>query len=437
MNQIDIVTKVLQTVKDKGADAAEVSYGEGRGIAISCRQGEPDTIENNHDKSLSLTVYIGQSKGSASTAVVNEDSIELTIDKALAIARLTAADEANGLADQSLLATEFKELKTHYDNPFDPDKLMAYALQATEGARAYAAELGRDIVVDEAQVEVGDGYGIYANSDGFIGEDRGSNSSASVVTIAEENGQMEREYWWDAVRDYRQLMAADELGAKAAARSFAQLGSRQVKSQQVPVLFEAAMAKSLIGHLLSAISGSALYQEASFLKDDLHKQLFPDWFHIAEDPFIEGGFGSRNFDSSGIRTVPRQLIDAGVLNGFMLSNYSARRLGLTPTGHGGGAHNLTVQAPMADDLIKEMDRGLLVTSLMGQGVNTVTGDYSRGVSGFWVEDGAIAFPVSEMTIAGHLKDLYKNLRAVGSDLDQRSKIQTGAWLIDSMTLAGD
>ncbi|MFV0544501.1 MAG: TldD/PmbA family protein [Marinicella pacifica] len=437
MKQTDIVTKVLETVKHKGADAAEISYAEGSGISVSCRQGEVDTIENNNDKSLSLTVYKNGAKGSASTAVVNEDSIALTIEKALAIAALTAPDEAAGLADKDLLATEFKDLQTAYDNPYDPDTLIKYALAATEGARAEAADKQADVVVDEANVEVGDGYAIYATSDGFIGEKRGSNASASVVAIAKEHGEMEREYWWDAVRDYGQLMDAEIMGAKATGRSVAQLGSRQVKSQQVPVLFDPAMSKTLIGHMLSAISGSALYQEASFLKDDLNTQLFPEWFSIQEDPFIPGGFGSRNFDSNGIATKPRTLIDHGVLKGFMLSLYSARRLNSQPTGHGGGAHNLMVEAPTTADLVKDMDRGFLVTSLMGQGVNTVTGDYSRGASGFWVEDGQIAFPISEMTIAGHLKDMFKNLRAVGADIDRRSKIHTGAWLVDGMTIAGD
>ncbi len=437
MNQTDIVTKVLETVKHKGADAAEISYAEGRGISVSCRQGEVDTIENNQDKSLSLTVYKNGAKGTASTAVVNDDSIALTIDKALAIAALTAPDEAAGLADKDLLATDFKDLQTAFDNPYDPDTLIRYALRATEGARAHAADRQADVVVDEANVEVGDGYAIYANSNGFVGEKHGSNCSASVVAIAKKNGEMEREYWWDAVRDYQHLMDPELMGAKASGRSIAQLGSRQVKSQQVPVLFDPAMAKTLIGHMLSAISGSALYQEASFLKDDLNKQLFPDWFNISEDPFIPGGFGSRNFDSNGIATKPRTLIDEGVLTGFMLSLYSARRLKTQPTGHGGGAHNLTVNAPTIDDLVKEMERGFLVTSLMGQGVNTVTGDYSRGASGFWVEDGAIAFPISEMTIAGHLKDMFKQLRAVGADVDQRSKVHTGAWLVDGMTIAGD
>lgn len=437
MKQTDIVTKVLETVKHKGADAAEISYAEGSGISVSCRQGEVDTIENNNDKSLSLTVYKNGAKGSASTAVVNEDSIALTIEKALAIAALTAPDEAAGLADKDLLATEFKDLQTANDNPYDPDTLIKYALAATEGARAEAADKQADVMVDEANVEVGDGYAIYATSEGFIGEKRGSNVSASVVAIAKEHGEMEREYWWDAVRDYGQLMDAEIMGAKAAGRSVAQLGSRQVKSQQVPVLFDPAMSKTLIGHMLSAISGSALYQEASFLKDDLNTQLFPEWFSIQEDPFIPGGFGSRNFDSNGIATKPRTLIDHGVLKGFMLSLYSARRLNSQPTGHGGGAHNLMVEAATTADLVKDMDRGFLVTSLMGQGVNTVTGDYSRGASGFWVEDGQIAFPISEMTIAGHLKDMFKNLRAVGADIDRRSKIHTGAWLVDGMTIAGD
>ncbi|MEZ5470852.1 MAG: metalloprotease PmbA [Marinicella sp.] len=434
-----LVEKVLDQLKRRGATQAEVIYSEGTGVSVSCRKGEVDTIENNQDCSLVLTVYKNQAKGSASTAVVDEASVELTMEKALAIASLTEPDEAAGLADKSLLATEFRELGIYYKNNKSADELVDMALAAEQGALDYAAKVAQAITVDESNVEMGEGFSIYANSQGFVGEKQGSNASASVVAIAEQDGMMEREYWWDASRDINQMASMADIGKQAAIRTLERLGSKKIKSTKAPILFDPSCAKSLIGHMLSAISGSALYQEASFLKDYLQRQLFPDWLSIMENPFLPGGFASRNFDGNGVQTRERALIQAGVLNGFLLSVYSARRLGMQTTGNAGGAHNLLVESSQVakQDLLQQLDTGLLVTSLMGQGVNTVTGDYSRGASGFWVEKGEIQFPVSELTIAGQLKDMYRSVVAIGDDVDRRSKIQTGSWLIESMTIAGD
>ncbi len=434
-----IIEKVLAELKNKGATEAEVVYSEGSGVSVSCRQGEIDTIENNEDKSLVVTAYKNQAKGSASTAVIDDVNVQLTVDKALAIANLTEADEAAGLADKDLLATEFKDLETYFDNTRTSDELVDMALDANQGAMDYAQSINQEVTVDEANVQVGEGYSIYANSKGFLGEKRGSNVSASVVTIAEQNGLMEREYWWDVERNIERFPALDEIGRTAAQRTLQRLGSKKVKSTKAPVLFDPSTAKSLIGHFLSAISGSALYQEASFLKDDLNQTILPEWFSLEEDPFVLSGFASRNFDSNGVQTKQRHIVESGVLKGFVLSVYSARRLGMQSTGNAGGTHNLRVQSSQGVDanLIKTMNKGLYVTSLMGQGVNSVTGDYSRGASGFWVEDGEIQFPVSELTIAGNLKDMFKALVSVGADIDLRSKIHTGSWLIEEMTIAGD
>lgn len=439
MSSTEFVENVLKKIAGKGATQAEVVLSKGKGVSVSCRKGEVDTIENNQDQSLVITVYKNQAKGSASTAVVDDANIELTIDKALAIASLTESDEAAGLADKALLATEFKDLEIYYDNQKTADELVEMALQAEQGALDFAQSENQTITVDESNVQLGEGHSVYGNSHGFIGEKRGSNASASVVAIAEQGGVMEREYWWDAERNIELFPSMDAIGSMAAQRTLARLGSRKVKSTKAPVLFDPSCAKSLLGHMLSAISGSALYQEASFLKDDLHKQLFPTWFNLYEDPFLKSGFASRNFDGNGVQTQQRELIKDGVLNGFLLSVYSARRLGMQTTGNAGGAHNLIVQSQgdFVDDLLKQLGTGLLVTSLMGQGVNTVTGDYSRGASGFWVENGEIQFPVSELTIAGHLKDMFQSLLAVGDDMDRRSKIHTGSWLIEEMTIAGD
>lgn len=434
-----IIEQVLAQLAKKGATDAEVVYSSGSGVSVSCREGELDTIENNQDQSLIVTAYKNLAKGSASTAVVDQANIDLTIDKALAIASLTEEDEAAGLANTSLLCHEFKDLQTYYQNTKSTDELVDMALEASQGAVDFAKASGAELTVDEANVQLGEGMSIYANSQGFYGEKKGSNASASVVAIAEQNGLMEREYWWDAARDVEKFPALENIGKLAAMRTLERLGSKKVKSTKAPVLFDPSMAKSLIGHMLSAISGSALYQEASFLKNDLNQAIFPEWFSLYENPFLLGGFASRNFDSNGVQTRQRNIIDKGVLMGFLLSVYSARRLGLQTTGNAGGAHNLLVQSNQAADanLIKTMNRGLYVTSLMGQGVNAVTGDYSRGASGFWVENGEIQYPVSELTIAGHLKDMYKSLVAVGDDVDQRSKIFTGSWLIEEMTIAGD
>ncbi len=434
-----IIEQVLDKLTRQGATQAEVVLSEGSGISVSCREGAVDTIETNHDKSLIVTVYKNQAKGSASTAVVDQENIDLTIEKALAIASLTEADSAAGLAEKELLATEFKDLQTFYDNKKTADELVEMALLANQGAVDFAQESGQSIAVDEANVQLGDGHTTYANTHGFMGINKGSNASVSVVAIAEKSGIMEREYWWESVRDINRFPELDQVGKRAAARTLQRLDAKKIKSTKAPVLFDPSTAKSLIGHMLSAISGSALYQEASFLKDDLHQTIFPEWFSLYENPFLTSGFASRNFDSNGVQTRQRQLIDQGVLSGFLLSAYSARRLGMQSTGNAGGAHNLLVQAPEQShaELLKTMDKGLYVTSLMGQGVNAVTGDYSRGAAGFWVENGEIQFPVNELTIAGHLKDMFASLVAVGSDVDTRSKTHTGSWLIGEMTIAGD
>jgi len=435
-NTTQIVTDILDTVKKKGASDAEVVYSHGKGLSISVRNGDVDTIENSEDLSLVLTVYNGKSKGSASTAVLDKQSIDLTIEKALEIAKLTQADEYAGIAEVELLANsdDFKDLSTYHPREVTPDVLIEMA----KTAEAAALETS-GIVVDEAGVSMGEGESTYANSNGFIGHKQGTNSSMSVVAIAELNGQMERDYWWDAVRDFNQMMDANDLGKKAASRTIERIGAKKIKSTKAPVLFDPSLSQGLVGHMLSAISGSSLYQEASFLKDDLNKQIFPDWFEINENPFAKGGFASRNFDSNGVATKQRDIIESGVLKGFLLSVYSARRLGLTTTGNAGGAHNLFVKSTdiSFDAALKQMDRGLYVTSVMGQGINTVNGDYSRGASGFWVENGEIQFPVNELTIASNLKDMYKNVVLVANDIDKRSKIHTGSWLIDEMTIAGD
>ncbi len=434
-----IVADVLETVKRSGAFQAEVAYAEGSGLSVSTRRGQVDTVEHNDDRSLSVTVYLnnnpgdGLSKGSASTAILNPDAIALTIDKAMAIAALTEPDPCMGLAEESLLASEFRELGTWQPQSATAQDLIERALEAEAAASAAGA------TVDQSAVQLGESFSVYGNSHGFLAHHTGSNASASVVALAEQDGGMERDYWWDATRQINALLPAQEIGQKAARRTRQRLGARKVASGAYPVLFEAPVAKTLVGHLLQAISGSALYQDASFLKGALGEPIFPQWLTIQEDPFLPGGFASRNYDADGVQTRARSLIESGVLAGYLLSSYAARRLGLETTGNAGGSHNVLVQPNAGDlsDLLQQMGTGLLITEVMGQGINLVTGDYSRGASGFWVENGQTQYPVSEITVAGNLKDLYASLQAVGSDVDKRSKIQTGSWLFDRMAVAGE
>jgi PmbA protein len=435
-NTEQIVTEILATVKQKGATEAEVVYSQGSGLSVSVRNGDVDTIENSKDSSLILSVFKGKARGAASTATLDKDSINLTIQKALAIASLTQEDEYAGIAEKELLANvaDFKDLSVYHPHDLTTDVLIDMAKEAEQGALETAG-----IVVDEADVSTGESSVVYANSNGFIGSKKGSNSSMSVVAIAEKDGQMERDFWWDASRDIHKLMSAKNIGKKAAQKTIAMIGAQKLSSTKAPVLFDASLAQGLVSHMLAAISGGNLYKGTSFLKDDLNEQIFPTWFEINEDPFVKGGFASKNFDSNGVATKQRMLIESGVLKGFILSVYSARRLAMQTTGNAGGVHNLFVKSSDTSfaAALKKLDKGLYVTSVMGQGVNEVNGDYSRGASGFWVENGEIQFPVSELTIASNLKDMYKNLVLVAADVDKRNKIQTGSWLIEEMTIAGN
>ncbi len=434
-----IVADVLKTVKRRGAFQAEAVYAEGSGLSVSTRHSHVDTVEHNEDRSLSVTVYVRQgetgalSKGSASTAVLDTASIALTIDKALTIARLTETDPHAGLAEAELMATDFRRLDTWRQQSVCTDALVQRALAAESAA------LAEGVRVDQSDAQAGESFSVYANSHGFLAHQRSSTASASVVALVQDESGMERDYWWDASRHLDGLDVPADLGRVAAQRASRRLGARKLPSGNYPVLFEAPVAKSLVSHFLQAISGAALYQEASFLKDALEKTIFPRWLTVREDPFVPGGFASRNFDNDGVQTRPRELVSGGILRGFLLSAYAARRLGMAATGNAGGSHNIQVAANAGNltELLQAMDRGVLVTELMGQGINLVTGDYSRGASGFWIENGRIQHPVHEITVAGNLRDMFQRVQAVGSDTDTRSKIATGSWLLDGMAVSGN
>lgn len=417
-----------------GADACEVSASMNCGLEVSVRHGEVETLEHSRDRGLEISVYINNSKGQASSGDLRPESIRNCVQKAIDIARFTQADKCNGLAPKDRLATEFPDLDLWHPQPLDAQATTERAL-ACEAAGLEHADISNS---DGASASAAFALNVYANSDGFIGRRDGTRYSQSCVLIAGKGDSMQRDYWYDSRRAFADLQSAADTGREAARRTAARLGARNVPTREVPVLFSPEVARGIIGHMVAAVSGGALYRNASFLKDCAGQQLFRRWLKMSERPFIRRGAGSAAFDSEGVATRERDLVSEGVLTGYVLGSYSARRLGLETTGNGGGVHNLLVEpgAHTAAELLQQMGTGLLVTEVMGQGVSIVTGDYSRGAGGFWVENGEIQHPVDEVTIAGNLRDMFLNIEAVGNDVDDRSNIQCGSMLIGKMMLAG-
>ncbi len=430
-----LVSDIMDEARQQGATACEVGASSDAGLSATVRMGEVDTVEFNQDQGFGITVYFGQRKGSASTSDTTPEAIRDTVRAACDIARYTSEDPCAGLADADQMATVFPELDLYHPWGITAEQAIALAGECEAAARNYSPLITNS---DGASVNSHQGCRVYGNSHGFIGAHRSSRQSVSCVVIGQKDGEMQRDYWYTVARRADLLDNVIEVGEKAAERTVSQLGSRKVPTGQVPVLFAADLAGSYVGHLMGAISGGAVYRESTFLLDSLGKQIFPEWVNIYERPHLKGAMGSVAYDGDGLQTRDQSFITDGKLATYMLSTYSARKLGMTSTANAGGAHNLFLDSNAGDlpSLIKEMDRGLLVTSLIGQGINMVTGDYSRGASGFWVENGEIQFPVSEITIAGNLKDMFMNLRAVGNDIDRRSNIQTGSLLVDDMMVAG-
>ncbi len=425
---------VIRRARAAGASQAEVAASTETGLSVNVRLGEVETVEHTRDRGFGLTVYFGQRKGTASTADLNEDSIQATIDQACAIARFTEEDPAAGLADPSLMATEFPDLDSWHPWTIDTPQAIELGQRIEAAGRAHQGITNSD----GATVQAGHSLSVYANSHGFVGRERGTRHSLSVSLIAEDGNGMQRDYWYDSARAPGDLMDAQALGDKAAERTLARLDARSLSTRQCPVLFAPEMARGLIGHLVSAVSGGALYRQASFLLDHAGRQIMPSWMNIVERPRMPRGQASAAFDGEGVATAERPLIENGVLARYILGSYSARKLGLSTTGNAGGIHNLVV-APGQDDfagMLKRMGTGLLVTEVMGQGVSTITGDYSRGAAGFWVENGEIAYPVEEITIAANLREMFAGIVAVGADVDRRSHILTGSILLERMTVAG-
>lgn len=427
----DVIARCLRG----GASQAEVGVSASQGLAVTVRNDEVETLEFTRDRGLSLTVYREGRKGSASTADLAVDSIAHTIDQALAIARHTEPDPCAGLADPERMATEFPDLDLWHPLSLDAESAIALARRC-EGAGLAVAGISN---TEGANVSVQKSWGIYANSHGFVGQDWSSSHSLSCALIAGEESRMQRDYHYDASIDGRALEAPEAIGAEAARRTLARLDARSIATTQCPVLLVPEIARSLIGHLVGAVSGGALYRKASFLLDHAGRQVLPAWVRLHEQPLLQRAFGSSSYDQEGVATQSTDLVRDGVLERYVLGSYSARKLGLSSTGNAGGVHNLTLDPNTKLDLaglIAGLRRGLVVTELMGQGLNMVTGDYSRGAAGYWVESGEIVHAVEEVTIAGNLRDMFLAIEAAGTDVDCRGNIRTGSVLVGRMTVAG-
>lgn len=430
-----LVTDALTYAKTRGATAADAEVSEGFGQTVTVRQREVETIEYNRDKGIGVTVYIGQQRGHASSSDLSPEALRDTVDAALAIARFTAIDDCAGLADPDRLAREFPDLDLIHPWEMPVER----AIEMAQACEAAGFAVDKKITNSEgATVSTQQSHFIYGNTNGFLAGYSSSRHSIWCALIAGKGDGMQRDDWYETVRDPADLPAPDVIGRKAGQRAVARLKARKVPTEQVPVLFESGVSASLMGHFVSAVSGGSLYRKSSFLLDSLGQTVFSPCVQMTDLPLIPKGLASGAFDEEGVATQARDIVRDGVVQGYFLASYSARKLGMQSTGNAGGNHNLIMQDTGEDfaALLKKMGRGLLVTELMGQGVNAVTGDYSRGAAGFWVEDGVIVYPVQEITIAGNLKTIYKNIVAIGNDVSRRSSRQCGSVLVEGMTLAG-
>lgn len=430
-----VVAQVLAEAKKSGASAAEAGVNINQGLSLTVRLGEVETVEHTRDKGMGVTVYFGQRTGSASTTDFSEQALRETVRAACTIAKYTAEDDCAGLADPARLAKDIPDLDLYH--PWNPG--TERAIELARAAESTARGMDKRITNSEGgSLSTHEGLEVYGNSNGFLGTVATTRHSLSVSVIAQDESGMQRDYWYSVARDAKLLESPEMVGKHAARRSLRRLGSRKLSTRECPILYEAPIATSLLSHFVSAVRGTSLYRQASFLLDSIGKPIFADFVHIHEQPHLKGAQGSAAFDSEGVATQPRDLIRDGILQGYVLDSYSARKLKMQTTGNAGGVHNLTID-PGKDNLeglITRMHTGLLVTELIGFGVNNITGDYSRGAAGFWVENGEIQYPVEEITIAGNLKDIFRRIKAVGSDVDTRGNIRSGSILIENMTVAG-
>lgn len=433
-----LAAQALDLAKQMGATDAEIGVSLETGLSVSARCGAVETLEYQRDRGLGVSVYIGQQQGHASTSDFSAAAVKQTVKAACDIARATQADTFSGLAPAELMATQWPNFDLYHPWNITPDDAIELAVRMDKTAREFDARISNS---DGASVDTGSGLQVSANSRGFLGVKHGTQHSLSCSVIAGQDQDMQRDYEYSSSRLPQALLAPEHIGQQAAEKTLARLGAQHVQTGNFPVLFRADVARGIIGHALGAISGGALYRDASFLKDQLGQSVFIEGFDLIERPHLHQGHASSGFDGDGLATpAERHIFKNGILETYLLSVYSARKLGLQPTAHAGGARNLMIPATHEQDLAalcNTMGTGLLVTELMGQGVNTVTGDYSRGAAGFWVENGVIAYPIKEATIAGKLQDMFKNIAAIGCDYDTRGNLHMGSLLMDAMTIAGE
>ena len=433
-----VVSEALAQARAAGASQADADASVQKGLSVTVRLGNVDTIEYHRDRGMAVTVYFGQRKGSASTADLRPAAVASTVAKACAIARHTASDDCAGLADASAMAREIPDLDLDHPWELEPEQAVTIARDCEAAGLAVDQRLGNS---EGASLSTHRGVRVYGNTHGFLAGFPSTSHSLSCALIAQQGQDMQREHWYSVVRDATQLESGAAIGQRAAQRALARLGARRLSTRRAAVLFAPELARGLFAHFIGAIRGASQYRRASFLLDSAGQQLFPPFVQMQERPHLAGALASSPFDAEGVATRDRELVRGGMLDGYVLGSYSARKLGLQTTGNAGGVHNLLVSAPGATHslagLIAEMRSGLYVTELMGQGVNGVTGDYSRGASGFWIENGALAYPVHEITIAGNLRDMYRGIVALGSDLDIQGTVRCGSLLIADMTIAGE
>ncbi len=431
-----LVEDLLQEARKQGASSAEAGVSSDQGLSVTARLGDVETIEYTRDQSLGISVYFGQRKGSAHTSDFTAEAIRDTVKAACNIARYTSEDECTGLADADLMAREIPDLDLYHPWEIDAEAAIELGLRCENAARELDARITNS---EGASVNSNDGLQVYGNSHGFIGGYPSSRHSISCAVVGSDGETMQRDYWYTSGRLAEALEDPEAVGRRAGERTLARLGARKIGTREAPVIFQAETAVGLLRTLISAISGSALYRQSSFLLDQLGEKIFPDFVQVDENPLIPRGQASAPFDSEGVATRSKTIVDQGVLATYILGSYSARKLGMQTTGNAGGVRNLSIRPGDRDldGLLGEMNTGLLVTEMMGQGINMVTGDYSRGAAGFWVENGVIQYPVEEITIAGNLKEMFAHLIAVGNDEERRGSTRTGSWLIERMMIAGD
>jgi PmbA protein len=432
----NVVDETLSLAKKLGATAAEASMSKVQGISVTSRMQEVETVEFTNDGGLGVCVFVGGKKGNASTADLSPNALKLTVEKAIEIAKYTSEDKCSGLADADMIATDIPDLDLYHPQTLDAE----YALQQALAAEKSGLESDSRIVnSDGASYNANLGVRVYGNTHGINAGYPSSRFSLSCVLIAQQGDDMQRDYAYTVSREANKLDSAETVGKSAATHAVSRLGAHKIKTAKVPVLFHRDIASGLFGHFVSAVSGGSLYRKSSFLLDSINTQVFPDWLTIEERPHLLRGLASSPFDNEGVRTTDMDIVSNGVLEHYLLTSYSARKLGLITNGHAGGIHNCIVSDTGHSDeaLLREMGTGLIVTELMGQGVNIVNGDYSRGAAGFWVENGVIQYPVHEITIAGNLKDMFMNIVAIGETREVRGALQTGSVLISEMQIAGN